>query len=133
MARKVSNSVAASLVDGISITVLRDDHGWGFHRWTTLGEALIILQPIEVDRALRFPTPDRAVLFFREAYGRRLQGRTRIPSASRRQRDRHNTAPPVLFPEVLPSVLTDRPDGLHLVAAPGGTARGSMTRLPRRH
>ena len=75
MAGKISSSAAASLVDGISITVVKDDDGWGFHRWTALVDGPIALQPIEVDRALRFPTSDRAVLFFRETYGRRLTGR----------------------------------------------------------
>ena len=75
MAGQIKSTAAASLVEGVSITVVQDDDGWGFHRWSTCNDGVLVLQPIDAHRTLRFSTPGRAVLFFRETYGRRLKAR----------------------------------------------------------
>jgi hypothetical protein len=63
---------AARLSRNASILLIRYDDGWAFHGWTSMRLEPIRLHPEAAHLALRFPTLDEAVAFFREMYGERL-------------------------------------------------------------
>ena len=73
MAGNTGSSAAAALIDGVSITLIQDDNGWGFCRWTLTDSRPIAVRPTDAHRALRFWTVPEALRFFRVMYGDQLR------------------------------------------------------------
>ncbi|MEO8602885.1 MAG: hypothetical protein ABI629_09940 [bacterium] len=72
--RPVTSVACLPLIDGVSVTVLRDDLGWRFGSWTRGGMAERSLPPPrDADRELRFDSARLAATYFAAQYETRLR------------------------------------------------------------
>lgn len=65
---------AGQLVDGVSLTLVRNASGWRFHGWAKGIDVPLAMQPTEADRDRHFDTADAATAYFKQAYARLLLG-----------------------------------------------------------
>ena len=69
MSGKTKSVAVLALEQGLSVTFIEDNDGWGFHHC----DPPVAVRPTDVHRAMRFATMELAAQFFRNAYGGRAR------------------------------------------------------------